>query len=71
MEKVYPTYLPEAAAIAEWTKGTTLVPYLERLPRTLHDIFLQRYRELLAAALPSGPILFTFRRIFFASVKPE
>jgi len=69
MEKVYPTYLPEAAAIAEWTRGTTLVPYFERLPRELHEPFLGRYRELLRGALPAGPILYTFRRILFAAVK--
>lgn len=71
MEKVYPTYLPDAVAIAEWTKGTTLVPYFERLPEELHEPFLDRYRELLRQALPTGPILFTFRRILFAAVKPE
>jgi trans-aconitate 2-methyltransferase len=71
MEKVYPAFLPNAAAIAEWTKGTTLVPYLERLPLELHEIFLQKYRELLTAALPKGEIMFTFRRILFAAVKPE
>lgn len=70
MEKVYPTYLPNAAAIAEWTKGTTLVPYLERLPADLHEPFLQRYRELLTAALPAGELLFTFRRILFTATKP-
>lgn len=71
MEKVYPAYLPNAAAIAEWTKGTTLVPYLERLPQGLHKPFLQRYRELLTATLPPGEIMFTFRRILFAATKPE
>lgn len=70
MEKVYPTWLPDAAAIAEWTKGTTLLPYFERLPQALHEPFLQRYRELLVGALPTGPVLFTFRRILFAAVKP-
>jgi trans-aconitate 2-methyltransferase len=69
MEKVYPAYLPNAAAIAEWTRGTTLVPYLERLPLELHAPFLQRYRELLTAALPPGEIMFTFRRILFAAIK--
>jgi trans-aconitate 2-methyltransferase len=71
MEKVYPTYLPNAAAIAEWTKGTTLVPYLEKLPQSLHEPFLQRYRDLLTEALPGGEIMFTFRRILFAATKPE
>lgn len=69
MEKIYPTYLSEAGAIAEWTKGTTLVPYFERLPMELHEQFVERYRELLREALPRGPILFTFRRILFVAVK--
>jgi trans-aconitate 2-methyltransferase len=71
MEKVYPTWLPEAGAIAEWTKGTTLVPYFEKLPPELHEPFLQRYRELLREALPGGSLLFTFRRILFAATKPD
>ena len=71
MEKVYPTYLPEAAAIAEWTKGTTLVPYFERLPQELHESFIESYKELLRGALPTGPILYTFRRILFAAAKGE
>ena len=69
LEKVYPTCLPEAAAIAEWTRGTTMVPYFERLPRELHEPFLDRYRELLREALPKGPLLFTFRRILFAATR--
>jgi trans-aconitate 2-methyltransferase len=70
MEKVYPAYLPDAAAIAEWTRGTTLVPYLERLTKELHEPFLLKYKELLTAALPPGEIMFTFRRILFAATKP-
>lgn len=70
LEKVYPVYLPNAAAIAEWTKGTTLVPYFERLPLELHEPFIQRYRELLIKALPEGEIMFTFRRILFTAIKP-
>ena len=70
LEKVYPTYLPDAASIAEWTKGTTLVPYFERLPQELHEPFMQRYRELLVKALPEGEIMFTFRRILFTAIKP-
>jgi trans-aconitate 2-methyltransferase len=71
LEKVYPAYLPDAQTVAEWTKGTTLVPYLERLPQELHEPFMRRYKELLVAQLPPGEIMFTFRRILFAALKPE
>lgn len=70
LEKVYPAYLPNAAAIAEWTRGTTLVPYFERLPQELQEPFLQRYIELLEEALPPGELMFTFRRILFVATKP-
>lgn len=71
MEKVYPVRLPCAADISEWTKGSTLVPWFERLPGTLHAPFLARYRDLLSAALPPGPHFFTFRRILLAAARPE
>jgi trans-aconitate 2-methyltransferase len=71
MEKVYPVRLPCAADISEWTKGSTLVPWFERLPADLHEPFVARYRELLSAVLPPGPHFFTFRRILLAALKPD
>lgn len=69
-EKVYPHILADAAAVAEWTRGTTLVPYLERLPVELHEPFMERYRTMLAAIWPAGPVFYPFRRTLFAAVKP-
>lgn len=69
MEKVYPALMLEAAEIAEWTRGTTLVPYFERLPGELHETFLERYRERLHAIWPRGPVFYTFRRILFVATK--
>ncbi|RNC70977.1 MAG: methyltransferase domain-containing protein [Desulfuromonadales bacterium] len=68
-EKVYPHILPDADAIAEWTAGTTLVPYFERLPAELHDPFKERYRQKLRALFPGSPILYTFRRILFTAIR--
>jgi trans-aconitate 2-methyltransferase len=65
-EKVYPHVLPDADAVAEWTRGTTLVPLLERLPPELVEPFLARYRERLRARWPAGPVFFGFRRILFS-----
>jgi len=68
-EKVYPSLLENSDAIAEWTKGTTLVPYLERLPESLHESFMQRYRERLRALFPTSPVFYTFRRTLFAATR--
>lgn len=66
-EKVYPHILGDADAVAEWTKGTTLVPYFERLPVQLHAAFEKRYRERLREHWPSSPVFYGFRRTLFAA----
>lgn len=69
LEKVYPHVLPSSAAIAEWTSGSTLVPYFERLPRVLHEAFLERYRARLAELYPGAPVFYGFRRILLAATR--
>lgn len=68
-EKVYPHILADAGAIVEWTSGTTLVPYLERLPGELHAGFLDSYLEKLLNFWPHGPVFYTFRRILMAATR--
>ena len=68
--KVYPHLLADADALLEWTKGTTMVPYLERLPAELHDEFLRRYRDRLRARFPERPVFYGFKRILFAGSRP-
>jgi trans-aconitate 2-methyltransferase len=68
-EKVYGHVMPDADAIAEWTKGSTLVPYLERLPVDLHAAFEDSYRAKLRARYPMQPVFFGFRRTLFAATK--
>lgn len=70
-EKVYPHVLENAEAVRDWTRGTALVPYLERLPAELHEAFLARYTERLRTKWPTSPAFFGFNRILFAaSVEP-
>ena len=69
-EKVYPHVLADADALAEWTSGTALVPYFDRLPPELHDPFMARYRARLAARWPGSPVFYGFRRILFAATRP-
>ncbi|SNB46124.1 methyltransferase [Geobacter sp. DSM 9736] len=69
LEKVYPHLLPDSGAVADWTAGTTLIPYYERLPRDLHDPFMARYREKLGQVWATTPVFFTFRRIIMAATR--
>lgn len=71
LEKVYPHVLENAAAIADWVKGTALVPYLERLPANLREPFMARYRERLQAHFPESPVFYPFRRTLFVATRPK
>lgn len=70
LEKIYPHVLESSDAIADWVKGTALVPYLERLPADLHDPFMTRYREKLLARWPERPVFYPFRRTLFSATRP-
>lgn len=71
LEKVYPVLMPDADAVAEWTAGTTLVPYYERLPEELHGAFMDCYRAKLRLIWPDSPVYYTFRRILFTAARDE
>lgn len=70
MEKVYPHVLEDADAIADWTSGTALVPYMERLPEALREPFMERYRARLRERFPGRPVFYGFRRILFTARLP-
>ena len=70
-EKIYPHILAGADAIADWTSGTALVPYFERLSPEMREQFMERYRQALRQLWPAGPVLYAFRRTFFAAVRPQ
>ncbi|MCL2761137.1 MAG: methyltransferase domain-containing protein [Desulfuromonadales bacterium] len=70
-ERVYPHILENADAVADWTSGTTLVPYFEKLPKELHEPFSASYREKLRKRWSGSPVLFPFRRIIFSGHRPK
>lgn len=70
-EKIYPHVLENADALADWTAGTALVPYAERLGEARYAEFMAVYRERLRSAFPSSPVFYGFRRTLFAATRPE
>ena len=70
VEKVYAHVLDNADAMVDWTRGTALVPYIERLPEHVREPFLDRYRAKVRAAFPERPVFYPFRRTLFAATKP-
>lgn len=69
-EKVYPHVLENADALADWTSGTALVPYFERLDEAVRQRFMEVYRQRLRQRWPESPVFYGFRRILFAARRP-
>ncbi len=69
-EKVYPHTLNDVDAVIGWMRGSVLIPYLDRLPKELHESFIALYRKRLFEEWPKGPIFFPYRRILFAATRP-
>jgi trans-aconitate 2-methyltransferase len=71
----YVHVLPDAAAILEWVKGTTLRPYLNVLPAPAdRERFLAEILRGVTAAYPpqqDGRVLFPFRRLFLVAHRPD
>ena len=68
-DKVYPHVLEDADEVFKWVSGTTLIPYLKRLPENMQDPFKERLREKLRSIWPTGPAFFPFRRILLSARK--
>jgi trans-aconitate 2-methyltransferase len=68
-EKVYPSVLESSDALADWTSGTALVPYFDRLPAHLHEPFMDGYRERLREHYPAGPVFYPFNRTLFSATR--
>jgi trans-aconitate 2-methyltransferase len=70
-EKVYPHVLENSDAVADWSAGTALLPYMERLDAELRQAFMERYRQKLRRHWPHSPVFYGFRRILFAARRPK
>lgn len=73
--RTYRHALPDAAAIAAFTRSTTARPFVARLPdEATTAAYLARYTELVGEAYPpcddSGTVLFDFSRLLLVARRP-
>lgn len=67
LEKVYPMVLANSDALYDFVSGTALIPYLERLPDSLHANFIELFKNRLRDAFPGSPAFYPFRRMILAA----
>ncbi len=69
--RVYGHRLPSTRSVVEWTRGTTLVPYLARLDPEAAEAFLAAYDARLLAELGDrAPYYYPFRRMLLWGRRP-
>jgi trans-aconitate 2-methyltransferase len=69
LEKLYPHLAENSDAVVEFTSGTLLIPYMERLTPELQSEFMQRFSDRVRGYFPGSPAFYTFKRTLFAAKK--
>lgn len=69
--RIYLHLLPSRDAVMEWTRGTLLTAYQERLTPELFANYLARYQQHLSSLLPDlHPFPYPFKRILMCATRP-
>jgi len=62
--QVYPHVFDSSADVVEWTKGTSLNRFFQRLPTEMHEPFIDAYRDEVVARIGRHePYFYAFKRI--------
>ncbi len=70
-EHVFQHPMNSPREVLDWSRATTLRPFLNALPAHSHDAFLSAVAERLARAYgTAGPLIFPFRRLFIWGTRP-
>jgi trans-aconitate 2-methyltransferase len=70
-QTIYMHALTGEDAVVQWAMGSSLRPFLDKLPPDLKDGFVRRYADAVRPAYPSRPdgtTLLPFRRLFLVAV---
>ncbi|MCF0062536.1 methyltransferase domain-containing protein [Dyadobacter chenwenxiniae] len=67
-EKIYPLVLQDADAVFDWTSGTALLPYVEKLEGEMQQRFIQEFKSKLKTKFPGSPAFYPFKRIIMSAI---
>jgi trans-aconitate 2-methyltransferase len=70
-EHVFQHPMDSPRDVVDWSRATTLRPFLNALPADQHDAFIEAVAERLRRAYGTeGPLMFPFRRLFIWGMRP-
>jgi len=67
-EKIYPLVLNDFNALYDWVAGTTIRPYLERLPEKMKEDFVSAFKEKAKQQFNTQPVFYPFKRILISAI---
>ena len=71
-EHVFQHPMDSPRDVVDWSRATTLRPFLGALPTDQHDAFISAVEERLTRAYGTkGPLIFPFRRLFIWGTRPD
>ena len=70
MQKVYPIIANDHDTLYNFISGSALIPYIEKLKGDQKELFIQTYKERIAAHFPKLPAIYSFKRILLYGKKP-
>ncbi|MFH6996616.1 methyltransferase domain-containing protein [Flavobacterium sp. FlaQc-57] len=62
-QKVYPIIANDHETLYNFISGSALIPYIERLEGEEQALFIQTYKERIAANFPKLPAIYSFKRV--------
>lgn len=69
-QKVYPIIAQSADTLYDFISGSALVPYMENMDEALQSALTNEFKERIAAAFPSAPMVYAFKRIIIVASFP-
>ncbi len=63
IQKVYPIIVDNPEKLFDFISGSSLVPYLERLPESRQASFTEEYRKRIEKAFRRFPAIYAFKRL--------
>ncbi|SKB71339.1 methyltransferase domain-containing protein [Dyadobacter psychrophilus] len=67
-EKIYPLVLKDSDAVFEWTSGTALLPYVQKLDGENRQRFVNEFKLRLKTKFPGSPVFYPFKRIIISAL---
>lgn len=69
IQKVYPIIADDPEQLFNFISGSSLIPYMERLPKTEQELFVAEYKSRIQKNFKQFPAIYAFKRLLLYGIK--